>query len=103
LIERRMMNVRRHPKFEKFLRSIKDAVVRAAVVRRIEQLAAGNPGKTRDVGDGVLEMKIKLGPGWRVYYTRIEEQVVVLLTGGTKNGQQDDIEAAKKLARELKK
>jgi putative addiction module killer protein len=48
-----------------------------------------------------MELKIDYGPGWRIYYKQVGKEIVILLTGGTKNGQQQDIEAAKKLAREI--
>jgi putative addiction module killer protein len=54
------------------------------------------------VGEGVWELKIDYGPGWRIYYARVGNQVVMLLTGGTKNGQQQDIEAAQQIAREIR-
>ena len=95
------MNVKKHPKYDEFLSGIKDLVAKAKVIIRTENLAAGNPGKVRHVGSGVWEMKINYGPGWRVYYVRVGDEIVMLLTGGTKNGQQDDIDAAKKLAEDL--
>jgi putative addiction module killer protein len=66
-------------------------------------LEEGNPGDSRAVGDGVQELRIDYGPGWRVYYIRVGKQILLLLSGGSKNRQQKDIDAARKLARELKK
>lgn len=95
--------MRQHPRFQKFFGEIKDVVTKAKLLASITRLAAGNPGKARSVGEGVWELKIDYGPGWRIYYTRVGNQIVMLLTGGTKNGQQQDIEAAKQLAREVQR
>lgn len=95
------MEIKEHPRFRKFFGEIKDAVTKAKLLISIKRLAAGNPGKTRSVGEGVMELKIDYGPGWRIYYKQVGNEIVILLTGGTKNGQQQDIEAAKQLARNL--
>jgi putative addiction module killer protein len=97
------MKVERHPKFQKFFAEIKDTVAKAKLLASITRLAAGNPGKAKSVGDGVWELKIDYGPGWRIYYTQVGNEILLLLTGGTKNGQQQDIEAAKQLAREIRR
>ena len=68
---------------------------------RIERLAAGNPGDVRPVGEGVSELRIDYGPGYRVYCKRQSSAVVVLLAGGDKRTQGDDIETALRLARNL--
>jgi putative addiction module killer protein len=95
------MIIRQHPRFQKFFGEIKDAVTKAKLLASIKRLAAGNPGKAKSVGEGVMELKIDYGPGWRIYYTKVGNEVVILLTGGSKNGQQQDIEVAKKLARAI--
>jgi putative addiction module killer protein len=97
------MKVERHPRFQKFFAEIKDTVAKAKVLASITRLAAGNSGKAKSLGDGVWELKIDYGPGWRIYYTQVGNQIILLLTGGTKNGQQRDIEAAKQLARETRR
>jgi putative addiction module killer protein len=96
------MEIRQHPRFQKFFDEIKDQVTKAKLLASIKRLAAGNPGKAKSVGEGVWELKIDYGPGWRIYYARVGNQIVMLLTGGTKNGQQQDIEAAKQVAREIR-
>lgn len=96
------MKVERHPRFQSFFAEIKDLRAKAKVLASITRLAAGNPGKAKSVGDGVWELKIDYGPGWRIYYTQVGNEMMLLLTGGTKNGQQQDIEAAKQLAREIR-
>jgi putative addiction module killer protein len=68
---------------------------------RIDRLEEGNPGKSRSVGAGVVEMKIDFGPGYRVYYVQRGEMVVILLCGGDKGTQDDDIQRAKELASQL--
>jgi putative addiction module killer protein len=97
------MEIQKHPKFDEFIHGIKDVVTKAKVLSSISSLVAGNPGKAKAVGDGVWELRINYGPGWRIYYTRVGNKIVLLLTGGTKSGQQNDIDVAKKLAREVKK
>jgi putative addiction module killer protein len=68
---------------------------------RIERLAAGNPGDVRPVGEGVSEMRIDYGPGYRVYFKRIGREIVILLAGGEKRTQSIDIKTALRLARHL--
>ena len=80
---------------------MRDVRARACVQVRIERLAAGNPGDVRPVGEGVSELRIDYGPGYRVYYKRQGSAVVVLLAGGDKRTQSDDIETALRLARNL--
>jgi putative addiction module killer protein len=95
------METKWHPSFREFFDEIKDAVTKAKLLASVRRLAAGNPGKAKAVGEGVMELKIDYGPGWRIYYTRSGEKILILLTGGSKNRQQQDIEAAKQIAREL--
>ena len=68
---------------------------------RIERLAAGNPGDVRPVSEGVSEMRIGYGPGYRVYFKKIERKIVILLAGGDKRTQSADIKTALRLARHL--
>jgi putative addiction module killer protein len=68
---------------------------------RIERLAAGNPGDVKPVGQGVSELRISYGPGYRVYFTEKNRTLVILLVGGDKRTQKKDIETAKKIAGEL--
>lgn len=95
------MDIRQHPRFKTFFGEVKDAVTKAKLLASIKRLSAGNPGKAKSVGEGVWELKIDYGPGWRIYYTKVGSEIVILLTGGTKNRQQQDIEAAKQMAREI--
>ena len=68
---------------------------------RVERLAAGNPGDVRPIGEGVSELRIDYGPGYRVYFNKRDRRIVVLLAGGDKRTQSRDIETALRLARNL--
>ncbi len=95
------MIVRRTEEFDKWLFGLKDRQGRAKIGGRIDRLAEGNPGKVRGVGGGIVEMKIDFGPGYRVYYIERGEVLVILLCGGDKSTQPDDIKRAKILAGQL--
>ena len=84
-----------------WLDGLRDIHARARVLARVERLAAGNPGDVRPVGEGVSEMRIDYGPGYRVYYKKHGREVVILLAGGDKRSQASDINAALRLARNL--
>lgn len=81
---------------------LKDRRAASRILMRIDRFEAGNPGQVRDVGEGVKEMKIDYGPGYRVYYVRRGEVVYLLLCGGDKRTQDKDIAEAKRLAKESK-
>ena len=87
--------------FAKWLDELRDIRARARVQARIQRLAAGNPGDVKPVGEGVSEMRIDYGPGYRVYFTRRGNEVVILLAGGDKSTQDTDIKTAQGLARNL--
>lgn len=87
--------------FRRWLRRLKDAQGKAAVLRRIERARSGNFGDHKSVGAGVSEMRITSGPGYRVYYTQIEDVVYLLLVGGDKSSQPDDIRRAQAMVAEL--
>ena len=80
---------------------MRDVRARARVLVRVERLAAGNPGDVRPVGEGVSELRIDYGPGYRVYFKKQGRAIVVLLAGGDKRSQSRDIETALRLARIL--
>jgi putative addiction module killer protein len=80
------------------LGGLRDNQGRAKILARIDQLEDGNPGKTRSVGAGVVEMKIDFGPGYRVYYIQRGQLLILLLCGGDKSTQANDIKQAKALA-----
>ena len=87
--------------FDAWLSGLKDRIAKARIVSRIDSAILGNFGECQPVGEGVSEMKIHVGPGYRLYYTRIGEVVYMLLAGGNKTTQEKDIKRAIKLAREL--
>ena len=87
--------------FDDWLSGLKDRVAKARIFHRIDAATLGNFGECEPVGEGVSEMKIHVGPGYRVYYTRIGTVVYMLLAGGDKSTQKKDIKRAIKLAHEL--
>lgn len=89
--------------FDDWLSGLKDRIAKARILHRIDAATLGNFGECEPVGEGVSEMKIHVGPGYRVYYTRIGTIVYVLLAGGDKSSQKKDIKRAIQLARELAK
>ena len=86
--------------FAQWLLRLRDARAKARIVNRIDRLAAGNPGDVKPVGEGVSEMRIDYGPGYRLYFKQDGDTVVILLCGGDKKTQARDIARAKMLARE---
>lgn len=92
----------RHAAFDEWLRRLADLKAKARILARIKSAEHGNFGDCEPVGEGVSEMRVHFGPGYRVYFTRHGTAVYVLLCGGNKSSQQRDIDKAKALARELK-
>ena len=86
--------------FSKWLSKLKDMKGRVAVARRIERIEHGNFGDVKPVGTAISELRITTGPGYRVYFTKREEQIIILLVGGDKSTQSTDIEKAEKLLKE---
>ena len=95
------MEVRKTQVFAKWLDGLRDIRARARVLVRVERLAGGNPGDAEPVGEGVSELRINYGPGYRVYYKQRGREVVILLAGGDKQTQAKDIRTALRLARNL--
>ena len=87
--------------FDDWLKSLKDLRAYATIQRRLDRVEAGNLGDHKSVGDGISEMRIHVGAGYRLYYTLRGREVVFLLVGGDKSSQQTDIATAKKLTKEL--
>jgi len=96
-----MVEVRKTETFAKWLDGLHDIQARARVLVRIERLAAGNPGDARPLGEGVSELRIDYGPGYRVYYKQHGRKVIILLAGGDKRTQTKDIKTALRLAQNL--
>ncbi len=96
-----MVEIRNTEIFAKWIDNVNDVRARARILARIERLAAGNPGDVAAVGEGVSELRIDYGPGYRVYYKQFGELLVILLAGGDKQTQTKDIRTALRLARNL--
>lgn len=96
------MRVEKTEAYREWLDALRDRTGRARILVRVDRLIAGNPGQHRDLTDGVSELKIDVGPGYRVYYTRKGNRLLLLLAGGDKSTQQSDIATAIQLARDFK-
>jgi len=96
-----MFTVKPLPDFSKWLDGLSDGKLRGAVVARIKRLEYGLMGDVEPVGDGVSELRIHIGAGWRMYFTQRGTQLIVLLVGGSKRTQKQDIRRAKALAARL--
>jgi putative addiction module killer protein len=88
--------------FSKWLKDLRDDRARARIQARILRLSLGNPGDVKPVGHGISEMRINYGPGYRVYFLRRGEEIIILLCGGDKSTQSVDIELAYAIALEWK-
>jgi putative addiction module killer protein len=95
-----MPDIRTTAAFERWLKRLRDQRGRAAILARLDRLLEGNRGDVRWIGEGVTEMRIDVGPGYRVYYTQLGDTYVMLLAGD-KGSQRRDIAKAKALASEL--
>lgn len=96
------MRVEKTEEYREWLDALGDRTGRARILVRVDRLIAGNPGQHRDLTDGVSELKIDVGPGYRVYYTHRGTRLLLLLAGGDKSTQQNDITTAIQLARVFK-
>jgi putative addiction module killer protein len=96
-----VFEVRKTDEFARWLDGLRDVRARARVLVRIERVVAGNFGDSKTVGQGVSELRIDYGPGYRVYFTRQGQWIVILLAGGDKSTQASDIKTAIRLARSL--
>lgn len=96
-----MFEIRKTETFARWVDGLRDIRARARIQVRIERLATGNAGDVRPVGEGVSEMRIDYGPGYRVYFLKRGREVVVLLAGGDKRTQATDIKTAVRLAQHL--
>ena len=93
-----MLEVRETHEFSKWLRNLRDGHARSRILVRIARLAHGNAGDVQPVGDGISELRINYGPGYRVYYVQRGTRYILLLAGGSKSTQDSDIAEAKRLA-----
>ncbi len=93
------MRVEKTDEYRDWIDGLKDLAGRARVLMRVDRLIHGNPGSHRNLAEGISELKIEFGPGYRVYYTRRGERLLLLLIGGDKASQSKDIAKAARLAR----
>lgn len=96
-----MLEIRQTDEFARWFDSLRDRQARARIDARIRRLSLGNPGDVKPVGEGVSELRIDYGPGYRVYFVQHGQTVIVLLAGGDKRTQDADISTARDLARNL--
>lgn len=96
-----MFTLKRLPDFDAWMEGLKDAMTRIRLARRLDKAQRGLLGDVAPVGEGVMEMREFFGPGWRMYYVQRGAVLIVLLCGGDKSTQPQDIERAKELARTL--
>ena len=96
-----MIEIRKTETFAKWIDGLSDIRARARILVRIERLAAGNPGDVKPLGEGVSELRIDYGPGYRVYYKKQGRKLIILLAGGDKNTQARDIKTALRLSQNL--
>ena len=97
-----MIEVRETATYTDWIAGLADLRVRGRIIARVVRLSQGNAGDAKSVGDGVSELRIDHGPGYRVYYTRRGRLLILLLCGGDKSTQDRDIRRAKALAKDLK-
>jgi putative addiction module killer protein len=96
-----VIEIRRTIEFSDWLGALRDGRAKRTIAARIDRLAHGNPGDVKPVGHGVSELRIRYGPGYRVYFVQRGSVLIVLLCGGDKGSQYADILKAQALAREL--
>lgn len=96
-----MIDMRKTDVFAQWLDALRDIRARARIQARIERLASGHPGDVEPIGEGVSELRIHYGPGYRVYFKQRGSELIILLAGGDKRSQAKDIKMALRLARNL--
>ncbi len=96
-----MVEIRQTEVFGRWLNGLRDIRARARILARIDRLESGNAGDVKTVGEGVSEMRIDYGPGYRVYFVKRKSELIILLAGGDKSTQTKDIRKAIGLAREV--
>jgi putative addiction module killer protein len=92
------MRIRESSVYKKWLKKLADSQARYRISIRIKRLGEGNPGDVKPAGEGISEMRIDYGPGYRVYYKDTGKEIIILLCGGDKSTQDEDIKLAKKIA-----
>ena len=97
-----MFKIAQSEEFESWIHQLRDLRAQLRIRARIERISKGNPGDVKSVGDGIREMRVDYGPGYRVYFLQRGEVLIVLLCGGDKSTQDKDIKQAKSIARRWK-
>jgi putative addiction module killer protein len=98
-----MIEFKQTDTFRKWRIRLKDIRIRALIASRLDRLAFGNPGDVKPVGGGISELRIDHGPGYRVYFMKRGNTIIILLCGGDKSTQTKDIQTAKRLAADWSK
>ncbi len=96
-----MLEIRQTTTYSSWFDRLRDKSAKIRIDIRIRRLSLGNPGDAKAVGEGISELRVNFGPGYRIYYVQRGDELVVLLAGGDKSTQEKDISTAKILAREL--
>ena len=96
-----MFEVQKTREFQNWLTGLTDQRAIAKIASRVERLGLGNPGDVKPIGEGISEMRLTHGPGYRIYYKQAGKATVVILCGGDKSTQNDDIRRAKEIAAQL--
>jgi putative addiction module killer protein len=96
-----VFEIRQTDEYARWFEKLRDRQARARILARVRRLSLGNPGDVAPVGEGLSELRINYGPGYRIYFKQFGSTVVVLLAGGDKRSQKRDIEKAKSLAQNL--
>lgn len=96
-----MIEIRQTEHYAKWFKALKDHMAKARIDVRIRRLSLGNPGDVKPVGEGVSEMRIDYGPGYRVYFLTKGSELILLLIGGDKSTQEKDIAKAKQIAKDV--
>ena len=96
-----MKQIKKTPQYQDWFTGLADMQVQTRIAARVRRLTLGNAGDAAPVGEGVSELRLHFGAGWRVYYTERAGQIILLLAGGNKGTQKRDIQLALELARNL--
>jgi putative addiction module killer protein len=96
------VQVKKSTEYDAWLKALKDVTSKARILQRVDRLVAGNPGDYRNLTDGVSELKMDFGPGFRVYYTQRVSELILLWYGGDKSSQELDIAKAIQIAKDYK-
>lgn len=97
-----MCEIQKTDEFDSWLSALGDQKAVAKIASRIERLGLGNPGDVKPVGEGISEMRLTYGPGYRVYYKQTGKKIILILCGGDKSTQDNDIKRAKAIAAQLR-